>query len=165
MIYLKENGILTNNIIVPKKDQIDELKKLRDMLVHDSINKSSLFIINESFKSSEEQKKNNIWLDCFISDDYMLSALFSIISKINYQNIHYFLEKVSSDYACFVEDIFDKILFQEIFSYKVDDLVIAHRVNNDLGIEDNIDNLLSLTNKAEINSTVLQLAKKINDSK
>ena len=51
------------------------------------------------------------------------------------------------------------------FSYKVDDLVIAHRVNNDLGIEDNIDNLLSLTNKAEINSTVLQLAKKINDSK
>ena len=91
MIYLKENGILTNNIIVPKKDQIDELKKLRDMLVHDSINKSSLFIINESFKSSEEQKKNNIWLDCFISDDYMLSALFSIISKINYQNIHYFL--------------------------------------------------------------------------
>ena len=161
MIYLKNWDVLTSNIVLPREEKIEELKSLKESLLNVRSKEVSNFVISEAFKDKNEQMKGIFNLNQFICDDDMLSSLENACFNLDSYYVNYFLKKVSLDYYYFVFNVFDKIYFQEVDSYSVKDLDIAHKMNERFMIEDNFYELLSYSDEAFSNSRVLKLADSI----
>ena len=161
MIYLVSNDNLTSNIILPKEDCIDVLRSFRNELINDKEKKNSFSVIDMAFCDREMQMGKVFNLSSFLIDNNMLSALYDVFNKINPNYAYYVLEKISSDYEFFVNYVYDKIMFEKINSFPIDELRTAQRINEEFGIKDDYSRLLNQVENADMNTKVLNLAKKI----
>ena len=161
MIYLVSNNNLTSNIILPKEECIDVLRSFRNELINDKEKKNSFSVIDMAFCDREMQMGKVFNLSSFLIDNNMLPVLYDAFNKLHPDYAYYVLEKISSDYDFFVNNIYDKIKFDKINSFSIDELRTAHRINADFGIEDDYSRLLAQVEKADMNTIVLNLARKI----
>ena len=161
MIYLVSNNNLTKNIILPKEGCIDVLRSFRNELINDRDKKNSFSVIDMAFCDREMQMGKVFNLSSFLIDNNMLPALYDAFNKLHPDYAYYVLEKISSDYEFFVNNIYDKIKFDEINSFPIDELRTAQRINKEFGIKDDYSRLLNQVKNADMNTKVLNLAKKI----